>query len=617
MKRVWLLALVACCAAAAFGGFTVKPHPRLFVQGADDFAKFNARAEQNDLWRSYRTFMIADADRRLTQRENVVPKKAGKRLLGPCWEVTYRLTSLATAFRLTGDRRYFERARSEMLAACAWETWNPSHYLDVASIQIGLAIAYDWFYDELTAEERATVRAAIVAKGWDEAERTRKVGWKRARNNWQGWCWYGVTIAALAIYEDVPERAAAYIADAIKLLPLSMGELAPNGAYPEGVNYWGAGVGHIVDFIACFENATGESCPLAAQPGFLVSGAYPCFLYDPMGIGYNYGDAGAGKMGIKLPQVWLARRAGHPDWLTEAVKTLKTRPWEAQLKKGKDGRVTANARGFGVIPLLLPLWLDDAALAASVKCTLPLDYSGLGPNPVVTMRTAWDDPAAAFVGVKGGRAKMSHGHMDAGSFIYTARGVRWAVDLGSQDYLSIEQLGMGLWDGRQTGDRWKVFRLSEKAHNHVTIDDLPQNVEGFGHVTNTVFGTDRSSATIDLSEVFKGQAQKVVREVTLDKKTGALTIADVFAGVRPGATLRWKMFTRAKGEATGEKVRLEKDGRHLEIANSSAAAWVVEDFSKPQNSWDHANAGLSRVSFTAIAPADGAVRFVVTLTPID
>ncbi|MCQ2391193.1 MAG: heparinase II/III family protein [Kiritimatiellae bacterium] len=615
MKRVALLVVAMCCVAV--GARTLKPHPRLFVQGAGDFATFNAKAATNELWGSYRAFMIADADRRLLQTANVVPKKAGKRLLGPCWEVTYRLTSLATAFRLTGDRRYFERARTEMLAACAWETWNPSHYLDVASIQIGLAIAYDWFYDELTPEERATVRAAIVVKGWDEAEQTRKTGWKRAHNNWQGWCWCGVSMAALAIYEDVPDRAEAYLSDAVKLLPLSLGELAPNGAYPEGVSYWGAGVGRVVDLIACLESATGEPCALADLPGFLASGSYPCHLYDPMGFGYNYGDASAARFGIKLPQVWLARRANRLDWLVEAVKVLKTRPWEAEMKKDKRGRMMANSKGYGVVPFLLALWMGDAADGAPQKCALPTDYSGLGANPVVTMRTAWDDPNAAFVGVKGGKAKMSHGHMDAGSFIYTAHGVRWAVDLGSQDYLSIEKLGMGLWDCRQTGDRWKVFRLSEKAHNNVTIGDRPLNVEGFGVVTNTVFGADRSTAQIDLTAVLRGQVQKAVREVTLDKKSGALTIVDTFAGVPAGEQLRWKMFTRAKGVVGAQGVRLEQAGHHLDMQCRSSAAWEVADFSQPLNTWDCANPGLQRVSLVQTAPADGVVQFAVTLTPVD
>ena len=170
-----LLLLVA--AGSTFGA--LKPHPRLFVSGVEDFARFNERAAKDELWGSYREFMLADADR-IATLPNVKPEKTGRRLLEPCWEVTYRLASLATAYRLTGDERYLVAAKRELLAACAWETWNPSHYLDVASMQIGVAVAYDWLFDSLAPDERSTVRSAIVAKGWDEAENTTVCWWKTA-----------------------------------------------------------------------------------------------------------------------------------------------------------------------------------------------------------------------------------------------------------------------------------------------------------------------------------------------------------------------------------------------------------------------------------------------------
>ena len=48
-------------------------------------------------------------------------------------------------------------------------------------------------------------------------------------------------------------------------------------------------------------------------------------------------------------------------------------------------------------------------------------------------------PDASFLGVKGGMPKYNHGHMDVGSFVFDADGVRWAEDLGSQNYHSIPE----------------------------------------------------------------------------------------------------------------------------------------------------------------------------------
>lgn len=59
--------------------------------------------------------------------------------------------------------------------------------------------------------------------------------------------------------------------------------------------------------------------------------------------------------------------------------------------------------------------------------------------------------------------------MDAGSFVYEKNGVRWAMDLGMQNYFSLESKGVDLWNQSQEGQRWDVFRLNNMAHNTLTI----------------------------------------------------------------------------------------------------------------------------------------------------
>src|SRR4051812_36864736 len=56
----------------------------------------------------------------------------GPRLLTVSRQVVTRTSTLGALYRLTGDRRYADRCRDEMLAAAKFENWNPSHFLDVA-----------------------------------------------------------------------------------------------------------------------------------------------------------------------------------------------------------------------------------------------------------------------------------------------------------------------------------------------------------------------------------------------------------------------------------------------------------------------------------------------------
>ena len=66
-------------------------------------------------------------------------------------------------YRITRDARYAERARDEMLALAAMYNWNPSHFLDTAAVTGAMAIGYDWTFETLKDEDRATIRNAIVS----------------------------------------------------------------------------------------------------------------------------------------------------------------------------------------------------------------------------------------------------------------------------------------------------------------------------------------------------------------------------------------------------------------------------------------------------------------------
>ncbi|MBK9492384.1 MAG: heparinase II/III family protein [Haliscomenobacter sp.] len=45
-----------------------------------------------------------------------------------------------------------------------------------------------------------------------------------------------------------------------------------------------------------------------------------------------------------------------------------------------------------------------------------------------------NDPKALWLGIKGGINGSEHSHLDLGNFELEAGGVRWAKDLGSDDY---------------------------------------------------------------------------------------------------------------------------------------------------------------------------------------
>jgi len=82
----------------------------------------------------------------------------------------------------------------------------------------------------------------------------------------------------------------------------------------------------------------------------------------------------------------------------------------------------------------------DAISAPSNKL-----WSGKGETPVVMVHTDWTyTDTDKYLGIKGGKAGSSHGHMDAGSFVYDAYGVRWSMDFGLQSYTTLESV-LAVW----------------------------------------------------------------------------------------------------------------------------------------------------------------------------
>ena len=81
-------------------------------------------------------------------------KKIGKRLLSVSREAERRIIMLSFMWRLTGDERYAERAKSELINVCSFSDWNPSHFLDVAEMCIAVSVGYDWLYNWLDEKSK-------------------------------------------------------------------------------------------------------------------------------------------------------------------------------------------------------------------------------------------------------------------------------------------------------------------------------------------------------------------------------------------------------------------------------------------------------------------------------
>jgi hypothetical protein len=577
-------------------------HPRLLTT-REELAHLSKSLDQDPLRKELADYVVRQAT--LLHEEKPVERKlTGRRLLSVSRTCLQRVLALATAYHLTGDDRHAARCREEMLAAARFSDWNPSHFLDVAEMTFALAIGYDWLYDRLDANSRKEIRTAIVEKGVKLPLETKYNSWVRARNNWGQVCHGGLTAGALAVLEDEPDLAARTVENALKNVTVAMAAYAPNGSFPEGPGYWTYGTTFNVLLIAELESVFHSDFDLSQAPGFAQTGAYPTLACGPSGLYFNYAD-GHDHRGCEPILFWFASRFGRPDWLRG----------ERDVLHNTLVRSAERASSTGFMPLAL-LWMHEASEPRKVD--LPLSWKGGGRVPIAILRSSWTDPRATFVGLKAGSPSASHGHMDIGSFVLDSDGVRWASDLGSEDYNGIESRHMNLWNSAQKSDRWTIFRLSNFGHNTLVIDDQLQMADGNAPIVEFSDRSERPFAVADLSPVYRGQAGSVRRGMMLLPSREVL-IQDELTGLRPGSRVRWGMITTGSPESgLGQSIlTLDKSAKRLTLTARSPTEiqWKEIDTATPRHEWDTPNPGTRMVAFEAQASKSGKLTLTVVATP--
>jgi hypothetical protein len=176
---------------------------------------------------------------------------------------------------------------------------------------------------------------------------------------------------------------------------------------------------------------------------------------------------------------------------------------------------------------------------------------------------------------------------------------------------------MDLWNTKQGSDRWTIFRLSNLSHNTLVIDDQFQVTAG--NAKFVAFSDDPAKpfSIVDMTSVYKGQAQSVRRGIAL-LPTHEVLIEDELTGLRPGSRVRWGMVTTGAPDDLGKNTCvLHKNGEQLmltAIAPDKAVLTQI-DTAKPRHEWDSPNPGTRMVAFETRAPKSGELTLAVVATP--
>lgn len=513
-------------------------HPRIFFTSQKQ-AEIEKLAETDEFLKKQIAVLIEKADKAKTAGVSKYLIPDGVRLLDQSRRSLDRTTTLAFAYRMTGDQTYADAAVEEMLAVCRFKNWNPAHYLDTAEMAAAVGLGYDWLHDVIPEAEKTEIRESLkkhaLETGLEFYEKNS--GWAKSHNNWNEVCNSGLTLAALAVAEDEPELAAKIINYAVKSIPNGLSVYQPDGAYPEGPIYWSYGGTFCGAMIMALRDVFGDDFGLAATPGFDVTGDYYMGMISPTYTNFNYADCGERAESTPLMYA-LSHFHNRPDYAL----------WLRKFYEAK------NPLGGGRWAVMQVLWYNPAGADADFENT-PRAKLFRGVQDVVTMRTAWNDPDAWFVGFKGGDNKANHGHLDTGSFVLDYAGVRWATDLGADDYNLPEYFGH---------KRWDYYRNNNRSHNTLVIGEKIQHTWAVGRITEFGSEAGMAFAACDMTEAYSGQAKSAKRVVSLTDE-GDFVITDFIKDV--SETVRWGMVTRAD-------VTISDDGQSATLSHSGKAIRV-------------------------------------------
>lgn len=523
----------------------------------------------------------------------------GRRLLGVSREELYRMNILGMVYRMERDPAILQRIDQELKAVCNFSDWNPSHYLDVAEMSLAVAVALDWAGEALPKSTVDLARSALIEKGIKPSFPEKGVpGWVNGTNNWNQVCNGGMIAAAIMIADRDPELAAKTISRSLEGMPNALKQYGPDGMYPEGATYWGYGTSFSVMTSSLLESAFGTDFGIAGYPAFVESADFRLLSVAPSGWYYNFADCGdKGGASGDVTLAWFAQETGNPLYL-EREKFLM-----APEEMGKLSRLA----GAGLV------WISQFEQKNEGK--LPLVWKGEGENPVVIFRGGDDDPTGYYFGGKGGKATVSHGNMDAGSFIFELDGVRWSIDPGNQSYHEIEKTGFNLWGNCQNCQRWTLLTKNNFGHSTLTVNDALHVNNGFAALSGFKEG-DQPEATFNMIEVFAGKLSSASRRFV--KENGhSILIEDKFQVNDSTKNITWQLITAADVEITKGGATLRQDGKRLYLQNLSHPGLTVSVISldPPPLELDRRIENLKRIEirFPAyIFENEGSIRIRLT-----
>ena len=554
---------------------TLQAHPRLLATDGD-IEQLRTLIHNDSTASSWYESLYGRAEKMLDEPPSEY-EIIGPRMLHISRQALLRIVNLGLMYRISGERRFADRAIVEMTTVCGFSDWNPDHFLDAAEMTHAVAIGYDWLYDLLTPDQRVRCREAILTYGLREVlprfyEPPR--AWAKGNGNWTQVCNSGMGIGALAIADEEPELADTILGCVRQSIPRAFDEYSPDGGWIEGPTYWVYATQYSTYLLAALNSSLQHDFGLSDHAGLAAAGEFRIYSAGPTQRVFNYADAGE-KTAHAAQMFWMSRHYGRPHyaWFERTIQAPPD-PW-------------------------CLMWYHPGAPAEHV----PLDKA-FRRIEVAFFRSAWNDPDATFVGFKGGSNRAHHCHFDLGAFVLDALGHRWVQEMSADDYNL-----PGWFDYEEK--RWSFYRAGTIGHNTLLLNGENQSRDGNAPLLAYSSTHARAFGVTDLTSAYPA-ARRVWRGIALLDRVNVL-VEDEIESEEPVEVV-WQIHTPASIALDGAAATLRQKATTYHARILAPEGVVFDTASTDPGPPQNRNEGISKL-IVRVPDAVGLTRIAVLFSP--
>ncbi len=445
-------------------------------------------------------------------------------------EPTYEMGKLATAYAITGDKKYFEATCLMAESADEWEHWGDGHFLGCSSASSGFSTAFDILYNDLTPAQRERFADILYRKGllmgYSSVHGNPKMqnhaapgsggySFHNRGNNWVTVCAGGMFRAACMLleFDRYRDMALFMMKKMISILRNCLAQYAPDGAYLESPGYWAYGTEPFVAMIEAMLAVCGTDYGYLDTVGFADSFYYASRISDSKGRMWSFHDCKGGK--INTSTFYFAAR-----WFKNPVYAAL-----------RDDAIAQTPSAVTMRDIL-----NYDYVSAEGGADASLDYVSYGIQ-TATFRSGWEREGFHFAGLHGGASEATHGCSDAGNFVLTMDGEIWFGDPGGEDY----NVG-NYWSWKPDGyPRYRYYKKSVEGHNLVLLldEELPQgqvfntHASPYAKIIDYKSEAGHAHMTLDMTPQYGGIAKSARRALALTQNRTAVVVRDEMEFARP------------------------------------------------------------------------------------